>query len=166
MENYDWSKFTQRITVKAEPQTLYDAWATPAGLEHWFLRKAIFARPDGTVRNQKDHIQRGDNYEWNWFGWSDDTVERGKILEANGKDFFKFVFGTAGNVSVRIKTEENQIIVELVQDEIPTDEKSRVSFHLGCSTGWTFYLANLKSIYEGGLDLRNKDERIRQVVNS
>lgn len=166
MEKYDWSKFTQRIAVKAEPQTLYDAWATPAGLEHWFLRKAIFTKPDGKPGNTKEHIQKDDTYEWNWYGWSDDTVERGKILEANGKDYFRFVFGKAGIVSITIKTEENQIIVELVQEEIPLDEKSKVDFHLGCSTGWTFYLANLKSIYEGGLDLRNKDERLKRVVNS
>jgi len=166
MDNYDWSKFTQRIPVKADKQKIYDAWATPAGLEHWFLRSAKFKTAEGNAREQNQHVQAGDTYEWNWFGWSDDTSEHGKILEANGKDFFKFIFGKAGIVSVTIKTEENQTIVELVQEEIPTDEKSKVSFHLGCSTGWTFYLANLKSLYEGGLDLRNKNERVKRVVNA
>jgi hypothetical protein len=166
MENYDWSKFTQRIPVKAEAQKIYDAWATPAGLESWFLRNAKFRKPDGNPRNPDDHIQKDDTYEWNWFGWSDDTFERGSVLEANGQDHFRFTFGKAGIVSVRIKTEESQMIVELLQEEIPTDEKSKANFHLGCSNGWTFYLANLKSIHEGGLDLRNKDERIKSVVNS
>jgi uncharacterized protein YndB with AHSA1/START domain len=166
MDNYDWSKFTQRIPVKAGPQKIYDAWATPAGLEKWFLRNAKFRKADGSPRDPNDLIQKDDTYEWNWFGYSDDTSEHGKIIAANGKDFFKFVFGKAGIVSVTIKTEENQTIVELLQEQIPTDEKSKVSFHLGCSTGWTFYLANLKSIYEGGLDLRNKDEKIKRVVNS
>jgi hypothetical protein len=26
-----------------------------------------------------------------------------------------------------------------------------------CQLGWTFYLANLKSVIEGGVDLRNKN---------
>ena len=30
------------------------------------------------------------------------------------------------------------------------DDASRANYHLGCLTGWTFYLANLKSILEGG----------------
>jgi len=54
----------------------------------------------------------------------------------------------------------------LWQENIPTDEKAKVSWHLGCATGWTFYLTNLKSILEGGLDLRNKDELLTNVVNA
>lgn len=37
---------------------------------------------------------------------------------------------------------------------------------LGCSNGWTFYLTNLKSVYEGGLDLRNKDEKLSAMINN
>jgi hypothetical protein len=33
-------------------------------------------------------------------------------------------------------------------------------------TGWTFYLANLKSVLEGGLDLRNKNARLQRLVNA
>lgn len=37
---------------------------------------------------------------------------------------------------------------------------------VGCGEGWVFYLANLKSILEGGIDLRNKNDAIRNVLNS
>jgi hypothetical protein len=40
------------------------------------------------------------------------------------------------------------------------------NYHLGCKTGWTFYLANLKSLMEGGIDLRNKNEKIQRVINA
>jgi len=53
-----------------------------------------------------------------------------------------------------------------MQEEIPTDEKSMQSFYVGCKTGWTFYLANMKSILEGGIDLRNKNEKLQQMLNS
>lgn len=56
--------------------------------------------------------------------------------------------------------------MELVQAKIPTDEISKVRLHLGCQNGWTFYLTNLKSIMEGGLDLRNKNVNIKRVVTS
>jgi hypothetical protein len=56
--------------------------------------------------------------------------------------------------------------VELVQEEIPTDENGKQIFHLGCKSGWTFYLANLKSIFEGGIDLRNRNTKLQDVLNS
>jgi len=36
---------------------------------------------------------------------------------------------------------------------------------LGCASGWAFYLVNLKSIYEGGLDLRNKTPALKHMLN-
>jgi uncharacterized protein YndB with AHSA1/START domain len=166
MNNHDWGKFEMRIPVYTNIQTVYDAWTTSAGLEKWFLRKAKFVKPDGTVVAPRNNILEKDTYEWFWHGWSDDVVERGTVLDANGKDFFKFIFGKAGFVSVVIKTEEDATIVELTQENIPTDEDSKFNFYLGCSTGWTFYLTNLKSILEGGLDLRNKNVLLKKVLNS
>jgi len=144
MSSRDWSKFVVRVPVYTDAQTT----------------------PDGAVVKPQDYIQTGDKYEWRWHGWSDDVVERGTFLDANGKDFLKFVFGKAGIVSVQIKIEEGAAIVELTQEEIPVDEESKFSFHVGCSTGWTFYLANLKSVLEGGLDLRNKNIKLQKVLNS
>lgn len=37
---------------------------------------------------------------------------------------------------------------------------------LSCKTGWTSYLANLKSVLEGGIDPRNKNEQLKAVINS
>ena len=82
------------------------------------------------------------------------------------KDFFKFSFGKAGNCTVRIFKEQEETIVELLQDNIPDDEQGKQFWHVGCKTGWTFYLANMKSLYENGIDLRNKNEKLQQMLNS
>jgi hypothetical protein len=37
---------------------------------------------------------------------------------------------------------------------------------VGCQLGWTFYLTNMKSIAEGGIDLRNRDIDFKNVVNA
>jgi len=37
---------------------------------------------------------------------------------------------------------------------------------VGCGEGWTFYLANLNSYLQGGIDLRNKNEKIQGVISS
>ena len=163
---FDWSRFVVRVNVKAPPEKLYGAWATRAGIENWFLRLSEYKTPDNTLRGADELVATGDTYKWLWHGWPDETVEHGKVLECNGKDHFKFSFGKAGNCTVSIRKEEGELLVELVQDEIPTDEQGMHNWHLGCKTGWTFFLANLKSMHEGGLDLRNRNERLKNVVNS
>jgi len=164
--SYDWSWFVTRINVNAPVDKLYNAWATREGMEYWFLRLSEYKKPNGTICGNKEQVEKGDGYKWLWHGWPDETVEHGTILDCNGKDFFKFSFGKAGNCAVTIKKEEGETIVELVQDNIPTDEQGMHYWHLGCKTGWTFYLANMKSLYEGGIDLRNRNEKLQEVINS
>ena len=164
--SYDWSRFVVRISINAPVDKLYHAWATREGMEYWFLRLSEYKKTDGSIRSNDEYVDKGDTYKWLWHGWPDDTVEHGTILDCNGKDFFKFSFGKAGNCTVTIKKEEGEMMVELVQDNIPTDEQGMHYWHLGCKTGWTFYLANMKSLYEGGIDLRNKNEKLQQVLNS
>ena len=77
-----------------------------------------------------------------------------------------FTFATQMKVRIKIKTEEGENLVELEQYDIPVDEKGKTNFHIGCMEGWVFYLANLKSIVEGGIDLRNKNEKLKKVINS
>ncbi|TAK54902.1 MAG: SRPBCC domain-containing protein [Bacteroidetes bacterium] len=159
--SHDWSTFTLKIPVSSPVQKIYDMWTTRANLEAWFLRKAEFTKPDGTVRESKSSIQANDTYEWMWHGYPDSVAEHGKILAVNGKDHIKFSFGEAGIVSVHISQQEDVSIVELVQSEIPIDEQSKVNYYFGCTQGWTFYLANLKSILGGGIDLRNKNQNLK-----
>jgi uncharacterized protein YndB with AHSA1/START domain len=166
METFDWSQFTRRIDIRASVHDIYRLWATQAGLEKWFLRKAESRSADGNLRELNEFFQKGDAYLWLWHGYGDETAERGEILEANGHDFLQFSF--AGNciVSIRVKEEQGEMVVELKQENIGTDERSKELYHIGCSTGWTFYLANLKSVLESGHDLRNKNEQLKNMVNA
>lgn len=166
MNPFNWNTFTVSIPVNAALAKLYWCWATRAGMEYWFLRLSEYKNPEGSLRNKDEFVQQGDSYKWLWHGWGDDTVEEGTILACNGKDFIKFSFGKAGNCTVYIKEEAGHIMMELIQDEIPADEHGMQYYHLGCKTGWTFYLTNLKSLLEGGIDLRNRNEKLKNVINS
>lgn len=166
MPDFDWSRFTVRINVNAPTDKLYRSWATRSGIEHWFLRWCEYRSPDNSLKEENEQAKKGDTYKWRWHGYPDSVTEEGTILEANGKDFFKFSFGKAGDCSVSIKEEQGETIVELVQENIPTDEKSMEYYHVGCRTGWTFHLADMKSILEGGIDLRNKREDLKDMLNS
>lgn len=164
MQKKDWSQFMLRIPVNASIQEIYDRWASPGGLESFFLRQALFTTAEGAAKTKGQKVIQGDTYQWRWFGYPDSVTETGTVLAANGKDLLQFSFGKAGNVSVSIKTVEGATIVELIQEDIPTDEDSKFNFHIGCQGGWLFYLVNLKSLMEGGIDLRNRDEKLTQAL--
>jgi uncharacterized protein YndB with AHSA1/START domain len=162
----NWNQFTKRINVSASPKAIYEAWSTQNGLESWFLRLAQFTKPDGKQRPRNSPMEKGDRYKWLWYGYDDSVVEENEIISANGWDEIKFKF--AGNciVTVNVRQEAGESICELTQ-EMPmenVDEKQK--FYTECGEGWTFYLANLKSILQGGLDLRNKNEAIKKLVNA
>lgn len=166
MPTYDWSKFTRKININASVEAIYDAWTIPLQLERWFLREATFKRSNGTLREKFLHLHKGDTYHWLWHGYPDTIVEKGEVLQANEKDKLQFSFTAGGIVTVDIGEALGETIVMLTQEKIPTDEKGKSNYHIGCLTGWTFYLANLKSILEGGVDLRNKNTTLVNMVNS
>ena len=166
---FDWSSFTKRIAVNASLDDVYQAFSTQKGLESWFLREATFNRFGDQLIEEEDALE-GDEYHWKWHGWSDDVYENGRVLYVETNKCFAFSFDQNGKtdmvVFVTFEELKNQVIVSLTQSEIPTDDEGKSSFHVGCLTGWTFYLTNLKSVLEGGLDLRNKDLEIGEVINS
>lgn len=160
----DWTSFTQRITINATIRSIYDAWVKPANLESWFLSSALFTTPDRLPREQNSRIKAGDTYRWTWHGYPESIIETGTVLEANGHNLLRFTFNDDCIVNVSIKAEDGEKVVELTQNNIPDDEQLRI--YLDCSKGWLFYLVNLKSMLEGGIDLRNKNIKILNVVNA
>ena len=166
MATFDWSKFHLKIYINAPLALVYDNWTHRRQLENWFLRKAAFTSDNGGLRGHNEQVQVGDTYDWTWHGYPDSNGEQGDVLEMNGTNRFAFRFGKAGIVTVQLKELAGLTEMLLTQSEIPTDEKSKSSYHVGCSTGWTFYFANLKSILEGGLDLRNKNPELTNVINA
>lgn len=160
----DWNSFTRRITVNYPERSIYEAWAIPSQIERWFLRSAEYVGLDGKPKNRDREVVAGDGYLWRWHGYFDDINESGIVLEANGQDTFVFTFTNNCLVTVTIKDEADETIVELTQSKIPDDPNRNI--YVDYSYGWTFYLANLKSVLEGGLDLRNRNVEIKNVVNS
>ncbi|WP_276131705.1 SRPBCC domain-containing protein [Polluticoccus soli] len=163
---YDWSRFILKINIKAPVDAVYYAWTRADELEKWFLRRALFHNP---VKKDLSNIQQfhaEDTYEWWWHGRDNTVVEKGKVLYANGVDKIQFSFAGGAHVTVQIGTFMDETIVMLTQDKIPTTDIGKVKYHMDCKCGWTFYLANLKSYLEGGVDLRNKNVEHANMVNS
>jgi hypothetical protein len=164
--SYQWNRFTRRIPVKAAAKSVYDAWSTRQGLESWFLRLAQFTKADGTPRPRNSLTEKGDSYKWLWFGYDDTITEEREITEANGRDQLQFFFSGGCIVTISIKQEQGETICELVQQMPMDDIKEQQHFFIECGKGWDFYLTNLKSVLEGGLDLRNKNVNLKNLVNA
>lgn len=154
----DWTSFTVSIGVKSTLATLYNAWTLSGEIEKWFLETCKYhnTEPDQPVTAVCE-------YEWTWYLY--DVKETGKITQANGKDFLQFSFAGDCLVDIQLKELGENIFVTLTQHNIPTDENSKFKIRMGCLEGWTFYLANLKSYYETGYDLRNKNPELKGINN-
>ena len=166
MQSYNWNAFTKRVPIRAAIGAIYDAWTTEEGIESWFLRKAIFTGKNGEQRKETERIQSGDSYTWLWHGYDDTVVEKRQILDTNGTDLLRFSFSGGCIVTVRIRPEQGENICELTQDMGPAREDEKQFFYIECGKGWTFYLTNLKSVLEHGVDLRNRNVELQQVVNA
>ena len=163
MSKIDWTSFTVRIPVKASMKDIYSAWTRASHLEEWFLRKAVYPGPEKKPVARAAAITKGCAFQWEWYGYG--GVEKGVVKQANGTDHVQFTF--AGSlVDVRLRKAGKEVVVELVQSAIPTDAASKKNVRMGCHVGWTFWLANLKSVYEGGVNLRNTNEELAGMVNN
>lgn len=161
----DFSQFKLRVSVKTSVENAYRAWASPAGLQSWFVGIMQFTTPDGHTRTGEDMVQAGDEYTCYNRNSPTSLLVKGKILKANGRDLFCFTFSKECPVTITIFTEHGETIVELIESNLPTDEETMRRHYFGDSKGWIFFLTNLKSVLEGGLDLRNKNSDITNVIN-
>ena len=164
MKNFNWTTFTRKIAVKAKLSDIYDARTKPSEIEKWFLSNANYYDENTKLIERESNIKKNHSYEWSWHLY--DIVEKGEITEVNGKDFLQFTFAGECLVDIKLSQQNEYVLVELTQKNIPIDDESKRGIRLGCDSGWSFFLVNLKSVYEGGLDLRNKNTDLKGMINN
>ncbi len=171
MSEYDWSRFKRSIFIHASPDEVFDTWITPAKIETWFLKRADFTKPNGSLRGKSDRIEAGDHYAWNW--WNYDGTEEGVIKKVDlSKRHLEFQFAGEGTVIVDVEVVASDTLLRLEQVDIPLDEESKRNIYMGCSQGWSFWMVNLKSWLEHDVLLhdmeshhKNKDYGFCELIN-
>ncbi|MBD3403346.1 hypothetical protein GF420_10660 [candidate division GN15 bacterium] len=84
--------------------------------------------------------------------WTDTEFRRPNVVS--------FTFGNRGEkIRVRIRKSRVGSIGEPEQFDMNTTPKEKVQMHMGCRTGWVFFLANSKAWLEHGVDLRSHDPK-------
>jgi len=143
--SYDWSKFTLKIFIKAPQSRVFDAWLNDKSITKWFTSSA------------RHDARKGGNIAWGW--QAGDTFE-GKFVSIKKNQSIVFTFGNHGEkVRVRTLKSGHGTVCEIHQYDMRTSPKDRWMMHRGCLQGWTFFLANLKSVLENRKDLRSKDPK-------
>jgi len=164
LTNNDFSQFKLRVNIKTSIENAYRAWTTSSGVAAWFLGGMVFTDANGVERPVDSPAEPNDEYTCYFTNKPGVVIIKGKVLKANGKDTYSFSFSKGCPVSVTIYSEHNETIVELIESNLPTDEETIRKHYVGDSKGWIFYLTNLKSVLEGGLDLRNRNDDIKNVI--
>jgi hypothetical protein len=163
--NNNWSEFKLRVNTTASVGKAYEALSTPGGLETWFLRKAELSS-GGKLRQASEKMQKGDEYAFHWHGYPDSKAHTGRWLGGDGKSVVSFTFSQELPVTVSLYRECDETIIELTETFDPTDEGVARNHYLGNMKGWIFYLINLKSVLEEGLDLRNRKVELQNVLTA
>ena len=175
----DWQGFTQAIHVRAEPSALWRAVATCDGLERWFLGRAEAWTGDGREWPRDRALEAGARLRMTWTvaGTPD---ARGVAVpvessEDNGVETAEPPlrvrmgwYAGKGWIEFRIvpHVRAGMVTVELEQRMHPTsDFKALESAYVGCREGWAFFLTNLKSVLEHGIDLRDRAPDRAGLVN-
>ncbi|HVU56122.1 MAG TPA: hypothetical protein VHD83_13750 [Puia sp.] len=161
---HDFSTFKLRVNVKTSVENAFQAWATPGGMQSWFLGKIIYTDAQGRARENNEMAQAGDHYAMYLLSNPADPVVKGKILKTNDKNLFSFSFANDIPVTITFYTEHGETIIELIESNLPTEGVALGKQFASDSKGWVFFLTNLKSVLEGGIDLRNTNVEIKNVI--
>jgi uncharacterized protein YndB with AHSA1/START domain len=149
---YDWTQFNIHIYCNKPVDEVFRMWATPEGLEKFFIKSAKHFNPDLTAKKPSEIAKTKDVYHWTWIH---EYELSGEILEVTDKPSISFTFG---NMAFKINVIDagEKSLVKLHQYNIPDKTEENKAFdHLNCRSCWVFYLTNLKSVLEKGYDLRD-----------
>lgn len=169
LEQYEWTRFRQKEYIKAPLSDVFAKWTTPEGIGEWFLKKADYVSDDSEIRSPKETVKKGDSYIWEFDAG---LVMKGKVLDIQENSFFKFTFGKKepGSdedviVNVKFKEKDGLTLIEIEQSNIADSEYGNVTYNLSCMVGWSYYMTNLRSIFESGFDYREKEmERAKETT--
>lgn len=170
LENYDWTQFKQKEYIKAPLKEVFLKWVTPKGITEWFIKDADYESSDGKKREAGEIVKPGDKYTWHFYSG---LVMKGKVLQVVPNSTFKFTFGKKepGSdedvvVSIAFTEEGGMTNITLTQSNISNNEYGKVTYNLSCMVGWSYFMTNLRSIYESGFDYREKDEQLAKETTA
>lgn len=174
----DWLGFTQAIHIRAGVPAVWRAIATCEGMEQWFLRRCEAFTADGRAWPRDRAFEGAARIRMTWICAgqpdgsgvvrADDLAEEDSIETCEPPQRLRLGwYEDKGWVEFRvIARTDGRTTLELEQRMHPHGDFAFLEgVYVGCQQGWTFYLANLKSVLEHGKDLREEAPDRKGLVN-
>jgi len=161
-KNFNWNKFTHGIYLNAPSEKVFVFLATATGICKWFMGKAKYYYKDSNIRLGNDFAQKGDSYLWNWL--NKDLELKGMVTEVEENKIFQFTFSPLYIVTLRLNSDGKRTQLTLTHEYQESAVKNEFNY-LNCCTCWVFFLTNLKSVIENGIDLRETEVKDEMLVN-
>ncbi len=161
-QSFNNSEFYHNILLNKSVAEVFKYAATPGGLEKWFIGKAEFISAGNTPRKSDEAVQQGDRYTIEWL--AKDLSVSGEVLECIDNSHFRFTFGPSFIVTISVTEQGSRTLFRLKQEYAAGAAKNDFA-HINCCVCWGFFVTNLKSVAEHGIDLRETESDDESLVN-
>ncbi|MDQ3194408.1 MAG: hypothetical protein M3P82_05345 [Bacteroidota bacterium] len=161
-KTFNMEHFVHGIYLNARAGNVFKYIATPSGIIKWFIGKAKYYYKDLNIRLGDEVIQKGDSYLWTWL--NKDLELKGIVTETADNKLFQFTFSPLYIVTINLISEGSKTKVILNHEYQESAVKDEFDF-INCCACWVFFLTNLKSVIEHGIDLRETESVDDTLVN-
>jgi uncharacterized protein YndB with AHSA1/START domain len=148
----DWTRFSLHVAIEAEPERVFDSWATSRGMERFFVEMMSIRRPDGQLLDAEEPATEGCRFTWRW---DSGAAHSGQYLQVRPGRELGFTFGDS-EVRIRCLPYRSCTLLELCQSKMPDTEHHRMHWHCNCRAAWVYFLTVLKIRLERGVDGRDR----------
>lgn len=155
-------KFTHSILLNASTDEVFKYISTSSGIIKWFIGTCDYYDINGNIIDKSEPAGKGFKFRWKWL--AKELEITGEILGCEINKKFSFTFGNSFNVTLLISSENNRTRLDLIQKYSPGSTQNDFSF-INCCVCWVFFLTNLKSVIEHGIDLRETVSEDDSLVN-
>ncbi len=160
--NFNLQNFTHSIYLVKPVGEVFELLAKSEGIVKWFMGEAKYVSAEGVERKPDEFAEREDNYYWKWL--NKDFSVKGKILDVQQNELLSFTFGSLFNVTITLKNKNGRTLFTLSQKY--NEGALHNDFeHINCCVCWVFFMTNLKSVIENGIDLRETQANDEELVN-
>lgn len=150
-----WKQLQRKVYIEATPDEVFEAVATGAGLIQWLAARVVFLAGDRALPG--DTLPgAGNTFSWAWYSTGEGRA--GRISSLSRNEYINFSFPDEKQAfSFHLEQWGERTLVTLTQQHTSTSEAKNRRAYLEGLASWTFFLANLKSVLEGGPDLRERE---------
>jgi uncharacterized protein YndB with AHSA1/START domain len=163
---HDWTSFDVYLYLDAAPADVLRYWQTVEGFTRFFVAEMTAEltagddhgdEVDASMLTSGTMLTRmltpGTLYRWRGIH---DYAGKGRFVEVTD-EAVEFTFGGRYHVRVSVTSQGSGTCLHLRQSGIGDEEGERVSGSLNCRSCWIYFLVNLKSVIEFGIDLRDRN---------